>query len=225
MNKFYHTNSYHGALLSNTVVLCKGNCTSGHNNVLRTLAERAKDVLPVWHKTCQILCFAGAELAEHSNYFYFCTSSYPLAHKRVPRQPEQHWHASIWQHLSVCVCAHARSPAPTALPGTQTHFTSLSEVILLFFDRPTEERKPEEGKWARRGVSQANTKGYRTHSTLNIKDSGNCRTLLSGSCGTVGHLIHLTLWMRENGSPVTGNHLEQMLRCCTVVNYFTSTSS
>lgn len=38
-----------------------------------------------------------------------------------------------------CVCAHARPPAPTAPPGTQTHFTCLSKVILLVFDRPTEE--------------------------------------------------------------------------------------
>lgn len=104
---------------------------------------------------------------------------------------------------SVCECmcvVHTHSLAPTAPPGTQTHFTCLSKVILLFSDCPTEERRSQRrGKRARRGVSQANTKGYCTHSPLNIKDSGNCSTLLSGSSGTVGHLIHLTLGMRENG--------------------------
>ncbi|KAL1248994.1 hypothetical protein QQF64_022312 [Cirrhinus molitorella] len=104
------------------------------------------------------------------------------------------------QRLRVYVCVHTHSLAPTAPPGTQTHFTCLSKVILLFSDRPTEERESQRrGKRARRGVSQANTKGYCTHSPLNIKDSGNCSTLLSGSSGTVGHLIHLTLGMRENG--------------------------
>lgn len=117
-----------------------------------------------------------------------------------------------------CLCAHARTlPCShgTAWHANTLHMSFQSDPSV--FDPPT-----EEGRRASRGISQANTKGYRTHSTLNIKDSGNCSTLLSGSCGTAGHLIHLTLWMRENGSPVMGNHLEQMSRRRIFVNYFTS---
>jgi len=55
------------------------------------------------------------------------------------------------------VCVHTHSLAPTAPPGTQTHFTCLSKVILLFSDRPTEEREPEEGKVGEEGGSHKQT--------------------------------------------------------------------
>ncbi len=148
-----------------------------------------------------MICITSAELAEENGYFYFCTSFYPLAHKCVPCQPKQHWHASIWQRLRVYVCVCIRTPLLPRYRMARKHTSHVFPKWSLCFltAQRRRERVRRRMKRARRGVSQANTKGYCTHSPLNIKDSGNCSTLLSGSSGTVGHLIHLTLGMRENG--------------------------
>lgn len=114
-----------------------------------------------------------------------------------PNSIDMHPFGSVSECMCVCAytlpCSHG-----TAWHANTLHMSFQSDPS-VFWPPYGGEREPEGGKRARRGVSQANTKGYCTHSPLNIKDSSNCSTLLSGSSGTVGHLIHLTLGMSENG--------------------------
>lgn len=103
--------------------------------------------------------------------------------------------ASVHMH-PFCMCKHAHTSATGPRPalGTQTHFTFLSEVSHLFsgLQRASQRRRG-------RGISQTNTKGYSTHSTLNIKDSSNYSTPLSSFSCVVSYAIYLTLGMAENG--------------------------
>ena len=112
-----------------------------------------------------------------------------MAHQQCPHRTRQQWHASIW--MCVSMCTHLVKSHGTTWHANTLHISLKSEPLVFQLAHAG----------PRRGgvVSRANTKGYYTHSTLNIKDSGNYSTLLSGSSCMVGCAIHLTLEMVENG--------------------------
>lgn len=144
------------------------------------------------------LCVTSAELRGVTIFtFALLSTLWPTSKSLVnPKSIDMHPFARICERM--CVCIHT-----PLLPRHRLARKHTSHVFpkwsFCFLTAPRRRESQKRGKWVRRGVSQANTKGYCTHSPLNIKDSGNCSTLLSGSSGTVGHLIHLTLGMRENG--------------------------